>query len=69
MFLGALAVMAGLATLNSCQQTAPAAEDTTEVAADSAPAKGLFLARVFWQPDEWKSYTPVLPPFALQAMH
>ena len=44
------------------------AKDRTK-AADSAPAKGLFLARVFWQPDEWKSYTPVLPPFALQAMH
>ncbi len=43
MFLGALAVMAGLATLNSCQQTAPAAEDTTEVAADSAPAKGAIV--------------------------
>lgn len=51
MFLGALAVMAGLATLNSCQQTAPAAEDTTEVATDSAPAKGAIvyfnLDRVF----------------------
>ena len=32
-------------------------------AADSAPAKGLFLAKVFWQPDEWKTYTPKLPPF------
>ena len=44
MFLGALAVMAGLATLNSCQQTAPATEGTTtEVAADSAPAKGAIV--------------------------
>ena len=43
MFLGALAVMAGLATLNSCQQTAPAAEGTTEVATDSAPAKGAIV--------------------------
>ena len=32
-------------------------------AADSAPPQGLFLAKVFWQPDEWKEYTPVLPPF------
>lgn len=37
-------------------------------AADSAPAKGLFLARVFWQPDEWKSYSPILPPFAIEAL-
>jgi outer membrane protein len=40
MFLGALAVMAGIAILNSCQQTAPATENTTEEAADSAPVKG-----------------------------
>lgn len=32
-------------------------------AADSAPAKGLFLAKVFWSPDEWIDYTPKLPPF------
>ena len=38
-------------------------------AADSAPAKGLFLAKVFWTPDEWKSYTPILPPFALNAIN
>ena len=44
MFLGALAVMAGLATLNSCQQTAPATESTaTEVDADAAPAKGAIV--------------------------
>ncbi|MBP5641379.1 MAG: tRNA pseudouridine(38-40) synthase TruA [Victivallales bacterium] len=42
-----------LASLNRCE------------AADSAPAKGLFLAKVFWEPDEWKSYEPLLPPFAL----
>ena len=44
MFLGALAVMASLATLNSCQQTAPATESTaTEVDADAAPAKGAIV--------------------------
>ena len=44
MFLGALAVMAGLATLNSCQQTAPATESTaTEASDDSAPAKGAIV--------------------------
>ena len=44
MFLGALAVMAGIATLNSCQQTAPTAESTaTEAAADSAPVKGAIV--------------------------
>ena len=42
-----------LASLNRCE------------AADSAPAKGLFLAKVFWQPDEWKTYSPLLPPFCL----
>lgn len=42
-----------LAALNRCE------------AADSAPAKGLFLAKVFWQPDEWRTYQPLLPPFAL----
>ena len=35
-------------------------------AAESAPAQGLFLAQVFFAPDAWKSYTPVLPPFAWQ---
>ena len=44
MFLGALAVMAGIATLNSCQQTAPAAESTaTEASDDSAPVKGAIV--------------------------
>lgn len=33
-------------------------------AADSAPAQGLFLARVFWTADEWRTYTPKLPPFS-----
>ncbi|MBQ6470618.1 MAG: tRNA pseudouridine(38-40) synthase TruA [Victivallales bacterium] len=37
-------------------------------AADSAPAKGLFLARVFWEKEEWRGYEPVLPPFSLQAL-
>ena len=32
-------------------------------AADSAPAQGLFLAKVFLAPDEWQSYQPILPPF------
>ena len=44
MFLGALAVMAGIATLSSCQQTAPAAESTaTEASDDSAPVKGAIV--------------------------
>ncbi len=37
-------------------------------AADSAPSKGLFLARVFWKPDEWRTYEPVLPPFSIDAL-
>ena len=40
------------------------ARDRTK-AADSAPAQGLFLAKVFWRPDEWKNYTPILPPWQL----
>ncbi|HOG50719.1 MAG TPA: hypothetical protein PKY10_09025, partial [Lentisphaeria bacterium] len=34
-------------------------------AAESAPAAGLFLAKVFWTPEEWKTYQPLIPPFAL----
>jgi outer membrane protein len=43
MFLGALAVMAGIATLNSCQQAAPAAESTGEEAAATAATKGAIV--------------------------
>jgi len=32
-------------------------------AADSAPAQGLFLAKVFLREGEWRDYKPVLPPF------
>ena len=28
----------------------------------TAPPQGLFLAKVFFQPDEWVGYAPVLPP-------
>lgn len=35
-------------------------------AADSAPAQGLFLARVFFRAGAWESYAPRLPPFAWQ---
>ena len=31
-------------------------------AADSAPAQGLFLAKVFFPPEDWHAYRPVLPP-------
>lgn len=34
-------------------------------AADSAPANGLFLAKVFWEQGEWQQYQPLLPPFGL----
>ncbi|NLF94624.1 MAG: tRNA pseudouridine(38-40) synthase TruA [Oligosphaeraceae bacterium] len=37
------------------------------LAADSAPAQGLFLAKVFFAPEEWREYQPVLPPFRLLA--
>ena len=33
-------------------------------AGDSAPPQGLFLAKVFFGDDEWRDYTPALPPFA-----
>lgn len=36
------------------------------LAADSAPAQGLFLAKVFLTPDEWQDYQPILPPFKFQ---
>ena len=32
-------------------------------AADSAPAQGLFLAKVFMREGEWRDYRPMLPPF------
>ncbi|MBP5300006.1 MAG: tRNA pseudouridine synthase A, partial [Victivallales bacterium] len=38
------------------------------LAADSAPAQGLFLAKVFFDPDEWRSYQPVIPPFAWRSV-
>lgn len=43
-------------------QAVLAAKDRSR-AADSAPAQGLFLAKVFLQADEWHDYTPLLPPF------
>ena len=33
------------------------------LAADSAPACGLFLTKVFFHPDAWQNYTPLIPPF------
>jgi tRNA pseudouridine38-40 synthase len=36
-------------------------------AADSAPAQGLFLAKVFFDHEAWHDYTPTIPPFAWQA--
>jgi tRNA pseudouridine38-40 synthase len=36
-------------------------------AADSAPARGLFLAKVFFTPDGWRAYQPQFPPFAPSA--
>ncbi|MFA6816964.1 MAG: tRNA pseudouridine(38-40) synthase TruA [Lentisphaeria bacterium] len=38
------------------------------LAEQSAPARGLFLAKVFFSPDEWKTYKPELPPFAFHGM-
>jgi len=34
------------------------------LAADSAPAAGLFLAKVFFDHTSWQTYQPTLPPFA-----
>jgi tRNA pseudouridine38-40 synthase len=33
-------------------------------AAASAPPQGLFLMRVFFEPDGWRDYCPAIPPFA-----
>ena len=41
-----------------------AARDRSQ-AADSAPPQGLFLAKVFWNDDEWRHYEPLIPPFTL----
>lgn len=35
----------------------------------TAPAAGLFLAKVFFQDTEWTTYRPVLPPFAWHPAH
>ena len=43
-----------------------AAKDRS-MAADSAPALGLFLAKVFFEPDAWRDYEPLLPPFQWRA--
>lgn len=37
------------------------------LAADSAPASGLFLAKVFYDHDAWQTYQPTLPPFIWRA--
>ncbi len=31
----------------------------------TAPPQGLFLARVFFDPGEWRNYQPLLPPFSV----
>jgi len=38
------------------------ARERTRLNADTAPAPGLFLARVFFSEYEWKTYRPVIPP-------
>ncbi|MBR0459920.1 MAG: tRNA pseudouridine(38-40) synthase TruA [Victivallales bacterium] len=66
--------LAGWLVHVGCGYASP--EDTLDVlsardrtrAADAAPAKGLFLAKVFWSPEEWRSYQPILPPFAINAL-
>jgi len=42
-----------------------AAQDRSR-AADSAPGQGLFLTRVFFDPDAWRNYEPLVPPFRWQ---
>lgn len=39
------------------------ARNRAALQADTAPAQGLFLARVFFSESEWCSYEPGLPPF------
>jgi len=40
-----------------------AARDRTALKADTAPPQGLFLAKVFFSPEEYAAYRPVLPPY------
>ncbi len=40
-----------------------AEKDRRRLGADTAPAHGLFLARVFFDPREYADYRPTLPPF------
>ena len=39
--------------------------DRASLRADTAPAQGLFLARVFFSEDEWHCYEPGLPSFVV----
>jgi len=39
--------------------------DARPACVQTAPPQGLFLAKVFFGPDEWQTYEPLLPPFAV----
>lgn len=45
-----------------CRRILSEGERTAKV--KTAPPQGLFLARVFFNPREWRNYQPVLPPFS-----
>ena len=56
-------VHVGLGRRRAEETTAVLAARRRMAAADTAPAGGLFLARVFFEPDTWPAYQPLLPPW------
>ncbi|NMA44049.1 MAG: tRNA pseudouridine(38-40) synthase TruA [Oligosphaeraceae bacterium] len=55
----------GMGNRQAAETTAVLAGKNRSLAAESAPAQGLFLAKVFMQENQWQAYEPQLPPFAL----
>ncbi|MDD3694627.1 MAG: tRNA pseudouridine(38-40) synthase TruA [Lentisphaeria bacterium] len=58
-------VHVGMGNRDAQETAAVLAGRDRALAAESAPAQGLFLAKVFMQENQWRGYEPSLPPFAL----
>ena len=56
-------VQVGLGRRQAGETPAVLAARCRAAAADTAPAEGLFLARVFLEPGAWTGYQPQLPPW------
>ncbi len=47
---------------SAAELTARLASGQRDAAVQTAPPQGLFLAKVFFQTDQWQTYVPLLPP-------